>query len=328
MVINKRIAVDLSNRFPASFIVMSHEMNVQSFNVILSLYNEGEAVEFESGTTATATLVSGGYLICTDRMCNISGNEIMVDITNDIGHTSNIPAGEMQVEICVKNGNTEFYIPYFSVFIAKAIQDGAAVTPESYGTVAAVVAEVAAARGAFTTLTAALANKLDDADGEIFARHIYASAVTNNKIAPFAVTSEKIANNSIKETHLSSELKTILPKITVWDYSTSQANNFEVPSSFDGKVGDIVVVTMGTGTGGRLYQCTRVVSRYGTTTRTWEKINEKINAAIGAVLTSYIADGAVTFDKLSTALQNRITTLENTVGNINDDMQSVLVGGV
>lgn len=362
MVINKRIAVDLSNRFPASFVVMAHEMNVSSFNVIMSLYNEGETVEFESGTTATATLVSGGYLVCTDRECSISDNKITVDITNEVGHTSNIPAGEMQVEICIKKDDTEFYIPYFSVFIAKAIQDDAQVTPESYGTVAAAVAEVALARGTFATLAAALANKLDDANGEILTRHLATSAVTSGKIAPLAVTSGKIANSAIEETHLSSALKAILPKLTVWDYATSQANNFIVPSSFDGKVGDIVIVSMGTGTGGRVFQCTRIISQYGSTTRTWERTNNKINADTGAVLNSYIADGAVTsakiaasaiitsliadnavtFDKLATALQNRITsiettntsqssriaTLENTVGTINNDMQSVLTGGV
>ena len=362
MVINKRIAVDLANRFPASFIVMSHSMNVQTFNVVIALYNEGEALSIDSGATVTATLVSGGYLVCTDRACTYDNNEITVDITNEVGHTSNIPAGELQIEICVKSGNTELYIPYISAYISKSIQDDAAVTPTSYGTVAAAVAEVAAARGTFVTLAAALANKLDDANGEIMPRHIASLAVTGAKIAYSAVTASKIATGAIGENHLSDELKEILPKVTVWDYATSQANNFIVPSSFDGKVGDIVIVSMGTGTGGRVFQCTRIISQYGSTTRKWERTNDKINADTGAVLNSYIADGAVTsakiaasaiitsliadnavtFDKLATALQNRITsiettntsqssriaTLENTVGTINNDMQSVLTGGV
>lgn len=413
MVINKRIAVDLANRFPASFIVMSHSMNVQTFNVVIALYNEGEALSIDSGATVTATLVSGGYLVCTDRACTYDNNEITVDITNEVGHTSNIPAGELQIEICVKSGNTELYIPYISAYISKSIQDDAAVTPTSYGTVAAAVAEVAAARGGESSLLAALNKKM--VYGSIststittlnavqycygkysYRLYFYGDAaeyfgggygimnviphpaatgcireITMSNIAgiKFRQTVTYAGNNSYTYSAWA-EIRTddlpTISKVTVWDMQTSQNNNFTVPTSYAGKIGDMVFVTNGSGNGGALFMCIKTVSAYGSTTYNWQRIDNKIAAEIGSVIEDYIhtdavteskvKNGAISFYKLSSSVQtrivylentattygtriatlentatshgSRITALESTIGNIVTDMQRVLTGGV
>lgn len=413
MVINKKIAVDLANRFPASFIVMSHSMNVQTFNVVIALYNEGEALSIDSGATVTATLVSGGYLVCTDRTCTYDDNEITVDITNEVGHTSNIPAGELQIEICVKSGNTELYIPYISAYISKSIQDDAAVTPTSYGTVAAAVAEVAAARGTYLTLSAALAEKMNYKYASIMslsalnsstytnARTVYKLYFQNNgsayelfgrSVAIMTVTAT--GGSAIREitfplvsgvkfiqtvtsatgdsysfgdwTEVRTDDLPTVSKVTVWDMQTSQNNNFTVPTSYAGKIGDMVFVTNGSGNGGALFMCIKTVSAYGSTTYNWQRIDNKIAPEIGSVIEDYIhtdavtenkvKNGAISFYKLSSSVQtrivylentattygariatlentatshgSRITALESTIGTINNDMQSVLTGGV
>ena len=62
------------------------------------------------------------------------------------------------------------------------------------------------------------------------------------------------------------------PKITVWDYSTSEDNDFTVPTSVTGKLGDIVVVSTGSGSGGKIFQLTRIVTSAGITSYFWEGI--------------------------------------------------------
>ncbi len=66
------------------------------------------------------------------------------------------------------------------------------------------------------------------------------------------------------------DLNTV-PNITVWDYSTSETNNFIVPTSFEGKLGDKVVVTIGTGNGGKIFTLTRIISGVGSTSYYWEE---------------------------------------------------------
>lgn len=61
------------------------------------------------------------------------------------------------------------------------------------------------------------------------------------------------------------------PKITVWDYATSEDNDFVVPETFSGKLGDIVVVTTGTGGGGKVFSLVKIITTYGTSSYLWEE---------------------------------------------------------
>lgn len=67
------------------------------------------------------------------------------------------------------------------------------------------------------------------------------------------------------------DLQTV-PKITVWDYSTSETNNFTVPTSFEGKLGDIVVITTGSGSGGKKFELVKAVTNAGITSYYWEEL--------------------------------------------------------
>ena len=58
-------------------------------------------------------------------------------------------------------------------------------------------------------------------------------------------------------------------KFTVWNYALALANNFQVPSNYEGNVGDYVIMTVGEGTGGAIWECYKVISSYGTTSYFW-----------------------------------------------------------
>lgn len=80
-------------------------------------------------------------------------------------------------------------------------------------------------------------------------------------------------------------------RVTVWDAATSALNNYIVPTSQVGKTGDIIVVSPASGTGGEVWQLTKVVSAYGTKTYIWEQ------QVFASSLTSYMkkaysADGS------------------------------------
>lgn len=65
------------------------------------------------------------------------------------------------------------------------------------------------------------------------------------------------------------------PNVTVWDYETSAANNFTVPTTFAGKIGDMVILTTGTGIGGAVFILKRIISSYGSTSYYWENVSVK-----------------------------------------------------
>ena len=82
-----------------------------------------------------------------------------------------------------------------------------------------------------------------------------------------------IPSRQITENHLTDELNAVLPKVTVWDIQTSIENNFSVPTTYAGKLGDIVVVTsLSVGSGGIIYQLTRTLTQSGTTLYYWTDI--------------------------------------------------------
>lgn len=73
----------------------------------------------------------------------------------------------------------------------------------------------------------------------------------------------------------SSYLTINAPNVTVWDYETSAANNFTVPTTFEGKIGDMVILTTGTGIGGAVFILKRTISAYGSTSYYWENVSVK-----------------------------------------------------
>ena len=61
-------------------------------------------------------------------------------------------------------------------------------------------------------------------------------------------------------------------RVTIWDYATSQSNNFAVPSTRAGEIGDRIFVTTASGTGGTVWELTKTVSAYGTTSYYWGRV--------------------------------------------------------
>ena len=79
------------------------------------------------------------------------------------------------------------------------------------------------------------------------------------------------------------ENKHTTANITFWDYVTSSSNNFKVPDTFQGVVGDMVVVTTSqtshtSAQGGEIWQCYQVnTTLVGEKTYLWRKINESVH---------------------------------------------------
>lgn len=318
MIVKKEVNYDLECKNPPIIEIGSHELNVESFSLEISLYQNYKKLEFGNGDTVTAALVSGGILIDSDRECTIADNKVTLDITNKKNETATVRAGRMLIELSITTSTNEVYVlpTAFVVRVEKSILDDAVVTENSVGSVADAVKQINDASGEYESLSArlladynaitlALASKLNDASGSVKTANLDSGSVTTGKLAGLAVTAAKIANNTITADKLTNELRSQLPTITVWSYETSQANNFTVPTNYEGKLGDIVVVSTGSGSGGRIFMLKQIVSAYGTSTYFWDDVtnlddNEVTTAKIngGAVTTVKIADGAVTTAKI------------------------------
>lgn len=293
MIVKKEVNYDLECKFPPIIEMDSHELNVESFSLEISLYQNYKKLEFDEGDTVTAALVSGGILIDSDRECTTDDNKVTLDITNKKNETATVRAGRMLIELSIKTSTGEVYVlpTAFVVRVGKSILDDAVVTEDSVGSVADAVKQINDASGEYESLSArlladynaitlALASKLNNSNG--------------------SVKTTNLASGAVTEAKLSSDFKNVTPKITVWSYETSQANGFTVPTNYEGKIGDIVVVTAGTGSGGKIYACARIVSAYGNSQYYWEEIT----------------------------LVSRVTALESTVGAVDAALQAIIDGGV
>ena len=207
-------------------------------------------------------------------------------------------------------------------------------------------------QAAILSLTAALGHKLSDAPSSVSSSNLVAnsvtsakiengavtnakiadSAVTTGKIADGAITTDKITNSAVTTAKIADEavssakldpaLKASLPVVTVWDYNTSQNNNFTVPTSCQGKLGDIIVLTTGSGTGGKIFQLEQIVSAYGTTNYYWS-CDENAFVAL---------DTRIAALESANAEYNACVALEmalngTTMQNLNNSLESVLLGG-
>ena len=59
--------------------------------------------------------------------------------------------------------------------------------------------------------------------------------------------------------------------VTVWDAATTASNNYAVPDGTAGAIGDIIIMTPSSGTGGAVWQLTKIVSSYGHPSYIWER---------------------------------------------------------
>lgn len=164
------------------------------------------------------------------------------------------------------------------------------------------------ANGAVTTekLAAYAVTNAKIAQGAITEGKIASEAITTEKMESYAVTASilatdavttpKIQDEAVTEAKLSLALQQGLIKVTVWDYELSSQNNFTVPDSYAGKLGDIVIISTGTGTGGRVFVLYRILSQYGLTQYFWKSITE---LSQGAVSISNISAAAFDSEPIS-----------------------------
>ena len=176
--ITKVLSVDIGRKYPEIVTIPAHELNVSSFFLKVTLWYEDEPFNIGPNDTITATLVTNGVLITDERRCErISASTIQVNLSNENGEDPILQPGKMLVQITIdsQNGNS-YTLPFVIVAnVAGDIKQSAQVSPESYGTVAEILQEVALARGNFNTL----GDRLDDVDSDI--------ATLDNSKLPFTV---------------------------------------------------------------------------------------------------------------------------------------------
>lgn len=200
------IKVDINNPAPSSYEVYSHELNYGLTRFIeVEFFSYSQPLDF-TNVTVTATIVCNGYLVAGDiSVTSVAENKVKMLISSTADYS--ILDGLMYIEFKFKEGNTELYPPIPVVINVKpSIRDNAQVTPESYGTVAKILQEVANARAGYPDLNARIATmnvQLHNIDNDqikadaIHSENIKNEAVTNNKIVDGAVTEDKLAANAV-----------------------------------------------------------------------------------------------------------------------------------
>lgn len=150
----RSITVDIADEYPSILRVIGHELNTNSFFIKVKLYENKQPVVLSQEDEATATLVTDGFLVVSERQCEISTpNEIEVNLSNEIGEPQILRSGKMVIEIAIKSANESvFILPKCCALIDFSEELHAQITPESYGTTAEILQEVAQARGTFQKL--------------------------------------------------------------------------------------------------------------------------------------------------------------------------------
>ena len=186
------IKVDINNPAPSSYEVYSHELNYGLTRFIeVEFFSYSQPLDF-TNVTVTATIVCNGYLVAEDiSVTSVTENKVKMLISSTADYS--ILDGLMYIEFKFKEGNTELYPPIPVVINVKpSIRDNAQVTPESYGTVAEILQEVANARGGYPNLNARIATmnvQLHNIDND----QIKADAIHSKNIKAEAVTKEKLS---------------------------------------------------------------------------------------------------------------------------------------
>ena len=192
------IKVDISNPYPSSQEVYSHELNSGLARFInVAFYDNSLALDF-TNVDVRATIVCNGYLVAEDiPQPSITNNVVSMNISSTANYT--ILAGIMYIEFKFSQTGVELYPPIPIVInVKKSIRDDAQVTPESYGTVSEILQEVAEARGSYNSLD----DRLDDIENHfpVKSYDIDSGAVIQGKLGTGAVTLNNIAVSAIDTT--------------------------------------------------------------------------------------------------------------------------------
>lgn len=150
------ININVNSAYPSTDEVYSHELNYGgSRKIAIAFWEDSNPIDL-SGKDLTATFVTNKRLIAESvSLTNIDGNTAELNISSTNNYT--IIPGKMLVEIEIKEGDKKLYpSTALVVKVRGSILDDAEVDSDSYGNVADIVREVAAARGSYQTLGARL----------------------------------------------------------------------------------------------------------------------------------------------------------------------------
>lgn len=150
------ININVNSAYPSTDEVYSHELNCGgSRKIAIAFWEDSNPIDL-SGKDLTATFVTNKRLIAESvSLTNIDGNTAELNISSTNNYT--IIPGKMLVEIEIKEGDKKLYpSTALVVKVRGSILDDAEVDSDSYGNVADIVREVAAARGSYQTLGARL----------------------------------------------------------------------------------------------------------------------------------------------------------------------------
>lgn len=149
----------------------------------LLLIANGSVISMENNYTATAAIAVDNVLINDSVTCVVSASENTITIPID-NKLFDCVGGMMAVQPTVTDGTDRLTIPRpVYIRVENTVAETAQITDRSLGSYAAVVKEIADARGTYTTLHDAIAAKLDNAANAVKTVHITDGAVTLQKLA-------------------------------------------------------------------------------------------------------------------------------------------------
>lgn len=187
------INIFMNSSYPVRTDITSHELNSGGGRKLSIAFWQDEGTPYDlTNKTVTATFVTNNRLIADSvEVTEKGGNTIVLDISSTDEYTM-IP-GVMLVEF-VFTEDEEVCSPATAlvVNVKGSIKNNAHVTPESYGTVAEILQEVAKARGGYPNLNARIAKmnvQLHNIDND----QIKADAIHSKNIKAEAVTKEKLS---------------------------------------------------------------------------------------------------------------------------------------
>ena len=331
MIYTKKIAVDLSHQY-LNDVIRLHEGDASGSQIRIEVFDNGSAFDLTAYTVKYDAVIAG-YLAEEDHAATVSNNTITVPITGNMCAKSGTLA--IDVKIIEGSGQTAkvMFLQKFEAFVQRRVINedviidvsgttigakiaaleakfpvatadiaDAAVIGDKIGTAAVTSTKIAS--GAVTSgkidSGAVTAGKIADgavttakiADGNITTAKIADGNITTAKLADSSVTTAKVADGAVTAAKLAEDYG----KITVMSYADASALNFTLPQSYAGNLGDIVIMTTGTGSGGKIWQLEKTVTAYGTTSYFW----------------------------IALASAADLTALANLVGNANDLLEAAL----